>query len=154
MAKHRTKAETCGLLASTRRAAKRQPKLSAAERKKRAAERAEEKSLWKRRSQVLRAMPFVNDDRPEERDYWDVKETGDLALDQMLGEQLATQFLRFGKEEGDELGGSFIAVIEAMIDKGPDYCVQVRMGFLHRLKHLIPAGYRFDDDGEIVLLVR
>jgi len=50
-------------------------------------------------------MPFVNDDRPEERDYWDVKETGDLALDQMLGEQLATQFLRFGKEEGDELGG-------------------------------------------------
>ena len=83
-----------------------------------------------------------------------MKETGDLYLDQMLGEQLATQFLRFGKEEGDELGGSFIAVIEAMITKGPDYCQQVRMGFLHRLKHLIPAGHRFNDDGEIVLLVR
>ena len=33
MAKHGTKAETRGLLAFTRRAAKRQPKLSAAERK-------------------------------------------------------------------------------------------------------------------------
>ena len=43
-------------------------------------------------------------------------------------------------------------MIEAMIKKGPDYCEQVRMGFLHRLKDLIPAGYRFDDDGEIVLL--
>ena len=47
-----------------------------------------------------------------------------------------------------------VSVVEAMIKKGPDYCPQVRLGFLHYVKAVMPGGHRFDDDGNIVLLVR
>jgi hypothetical protein len=88
----------------------------------------------------------------EGRDWWDVRETGVFNLDLALGEKLATEFLRYGRQRGRP--SVLPNVIDSMIAKGPDYCRVVRMGFLSVICDLMPEGYDIDYESKQIVLLR
>ena len=84
-----------------------------------------------------------------------MKETGDSQLDCALGEHLANLFLQWGRHRGAEFldARHLSQLLQSMVEKGPDYCPDVRKGFLHVLNDIAPEGYDVDaDTGQITLL--
>ena len=129
MPKHRTKSEAHGLAPATKRA-KQRPAVKGSRRE------VEERKLEQRVFEsTLLHMGFIADKRDKNgkvvrgkgRDWWHVKDTGAFTLDYALGEKLGTEFLRYGRRRGQP--GLLTAIIEGKIEKGPDYCRTVRMGF-------------------------
>jgi hypothetical protein len=159
MPKHRTKMEARGLAPATKRT--KRAAVSENERK----EKAEEKERRELERRVFEAallhMGFVSEHkrdkngkvlRGEGRDWWNVRETGEHRLDLALGEKLATEFVRYGRQRG---GQSMLThVIDGMIAKGPDYCRTVRMGFLSVICDLMPEGYDIDYESKQIVLLR
>jgi len=101
-------------------------------------------------------MPFVSEViKGKGRDWWAVKETGDSQLDYALGEHLADRFLQWGRRRGAECldARNLFLLLESMVEKGPDFCPDVRRGFLHVLNDIAPEGYDVDpESGQVTLL--
>ena len=161
MSRHRTETEAHGLMPATKRAKRKagvakptkpKGKLTAEQE----AERKIERKIERQQEYALLMMPFVSEIiRGKGRDWWAVKETGDSQLDCALGEHLAHLFLQWGRRRGAEFLNArhLFQLIESMVEKGPDYCPDVRRGFLHVLNEITPEGYDVGaDTGQITLL--
>lgn len=157
MAKRNTKAEASGLAAATKRAkGKRRAAKAAKPKKELTAEQEAERKIKRQQKYAFLMMPFVSDIiKGKGRDWWAVKETGDDQLDYALGEHLAQLFLQWGRRRGAEYLDTrhLMILIESMVEKGPDYCPNVRRGFLNVLTEIAPEGYAVDaDTGNTTLL--
>ncbi len=156
MPKHRTKSEAHGLATATNRANAK----PAVERTRKAAEKKAEELNHRVFKSTLLHMGFIADKcdkngkamRGKGRDWWHVKETGDFLLDHALGEKLATEFLRYGRQRGRR--SILAAIIEGMIEKGPKHCRGVRMGFLSVISDQMPESYDFNPEIKQLVLLR
>jgi hypothetical protein len=91
-------------------------------------------------------LPFVHDERLDDdhnkqRDFWHVESTGSYWQDNLLGNELAQQALRYIDETSD--GGLLRLVVHAMVARGPERWGGIEIGFFEWIEpRLVKSTWR------------